>query len=823
MKILSLILALTVPALGTTYPSLQINPANGQPANAPLITGVPTLDMSGPTFKLGTQSGAPTFSTINGNTITTGTGTLTLGAGKTFTSSNTLTLAGTDGSTLHIGAGGTLGSAAYTSASSYQPFLTLTTTGTSGAATLSGSTLNIPQYSGGGSSYTSSGGITLTGSNFALGPLDNYGIAQAFTIPAGSIGVILGDSISAGVGGGTPPGELMSGLPQWANIPIYVFAISGSTSGPTSSQLNSGLQLMAGGTYNYTKYVNGASSATGTATVASMYSLLSGSGKMYLWSNYGTNDSAGTNGMTLSSFETSMASIWTTAHGYGANVVVVGQTFPVQQRTSTGLPNGQTQSWFNDWIRGQTAALQGSGAGYCDLLSDIASSFQGYSDNTITGSIWSAGGGGIHPSLIGEKLMALIASNAVVKNITYPFGIGQTTASGGSSGQLQINDGFGGFSGIALNSNVSQSLGINVNTAGGFIAADGFGDVSIPGPLLQIDGNVNVLNWRSSQASFFLANSGNGTQTGAFNGGVGPSALASLTSANFDIGFGASALAFTSTGSQNTAVGGNSALIGITTGSNNVAFGYNAGYNAGTALATESNCTFIGTGTTANADAYTNSTALGYNASITASNQMVYGNTSVTSQLFNGTPQFTGLTSNGFVTTSGGTGTLSSGWATAPATISGSGQNISITSGASSGGSGGNLNLNAGTGVSSPLNGLINLGTSGTKQINVGASAVFSLNTASTMAKFNSGQALVSAVAGTDYSLITVQTGTLVGGTATKTVPSGCHPWVQNNQASGSLTNVGSLTVTVSGTTATITSTNPLDVSPFTLFNAGSQ
>jgi hypothetical protein len=37
-----------------------------------------------------------------------------------------------------------------TAASTYQPILTLTTTGTSGPATLVGSTLNIPQYGGGG-------------------------------------------------------------------------------------------------------------------------------------------------------------------------------------------------------------------------------------------------------------------------------------------------------------------------------------------------------------------------------------------------------------------------------------------------------------------------------------------------------------------------------------------------------------------------------------------------------------------------------------------------------------------------------------------------
>lgn len=45
--------------------------------------------------------------TVNGNTITTGTGTLSLGS-KTLTVSNTLTLTGTDGSNVALGAGGTV-------------------------------------------------------------------------------------------------------------------------------------------------------------------------------------------------------------------------------------------------------------------------------------------------------------------------------------------------------------------------------------------------------------------------------------------------------------------------------------------------------------------------------------------------------------------------------------------------------------------------------------------------------------------------------------------------------------------------------------------
>src|SRR4030095_6115133 len=47
-------------------------------------------------------------------------GTLTITTAKTLNATNTLTFSGTDGSTLNIGAGGTLGSAAFTSSSNYE-------------------------------------------------------------------------------------------------------------------------------------------------------------------------------------------------------------------------------------------------------------------------------------------------------------------------------------------------------------------------------------------------------------------------------------------------------------------------------------------------------------------------------------------------------------------------------------------------------------------------------------------------------------------------------------------------------------------------------
>lgn len=61
-----------------------------------------------PALQMTISQGNCVVSKINGNTITTGTGVLTLGTGKTLTASNTLTLTATDGSTAAFGAGGTV-------------------------------------------------------------------------------------------------------------------------------------------------------------------------------------------------------------------------------------------------------------------------------------------------------------------------------------------------------------------------------------------------------------------------------------------------------------------------------------------------------------------------------------------------------------------------------------------------------------------------------------------------------------------------------------------------------------------------------------------
>ena len=88
--------------------------------------------------------GAATATSVNGLTITSTTGVLTVASGKTLTASNSLAFAGTDGSTLNVGTGGTLAALAFLSAAP--------------AGTLTGSTLASGVTT---SSLTSVG--TLTG------------------------------------------------------------------------------------------------------------------------------------------------------------------------------------------------------------------------------------------------------------------------------------------------------------------------------------------------------------------------------------------------------------------------------------------------------------------------------------------------------------------------------------------------------------------------------------------------------------------------------------------------------------------------------------
>ena len=156
-------------------------------------------------------------------------------------------------------------------------------------------------------------------------------------------------------------------------------------------------------------------------------------------------------------------------------------------------------------------------------------------------------------------------------------------------------------------------------------------------------GNNNISNGFSSLYSNTIGNDNISTgsyslysnSSGCSNLASGSNSLYANISGNDNIALGDSSLYSNTDGSNNISIGVMSLQSNIH-GNNNVAIGYTAGYNPSTGITTACNNTFLGYGTTATANGINNSTALGNGAIITASNQMVYGNTSVTVNLMNG-------------------------------------------------------------------------------------------------------------------------------------------------------------------------------------------
>jgi hypothetical protein len=169
--------------------------------------------------------GVATATTINGNAITTGTGTLTLGAGKTLTASNTLTLAGTDGSTLSIGGGGTLGTAAFAN------------TGTSGAALplLNGTNTwsAVNTFGSGDLSATApvlagtvTGTYTLGGTPTITAPTLSGTVGGTYTIGAGA--TWNGIAIGTAAGGLSANNSAATGIPVFSTGVATVTATTGT-------------------------------------------------------------------------------------------------------------------------------------------------------------------------------------------------------------------------------------------------------------------------------------------------------------------------------------------------------------------------------------------------------------------------------------------------------------------------------------------------------------------------------------------------------------------------------------------------------------------
>jgi hypothetical protein len=199
-----------------------------------------------------------------------------------------------------------------------------------------------------------------------------------------------------------------------------------------------------------------------------------------------------------------------------------------------------------------------------------------------------------------------------VANKQYVDGLGQWTKSGSDIYRATGNVGIGTTTPLAKLHVVGGDAMINLLTVG--------------------LGGGSVTNNTAVGSSTMIGNT-----TGTENVGVGRWSLGAVAAGNYNTAIGSVALR-NSTSSNNTAAG-YYALQGLTSGSDNTAIGYQAGVTLTSANrnVTGGQNTYLGADAGPNTSSQlNNTTAIGYGARVSASNQVVLGNSSVTSTLLNG-------------------------------------------------------------------------------------------------------------------------------------------------------------------------------------------
>ena len=243
-------------------------------------------------------------------------------------------------------------------------------------------------------------------------------------------------------------------------------------------------------------------------------------------------------------------------------------------------------------------------------------------------------GGGIYISSIASQFNTNV-------EITGNLGV---TGTATFSNDILVNSLTVGKGGGNISSNIAfGSNALTANTTGTYNIAFGSGALAenTDGSFNTAIGNSVLIN---NTTGVYNVGIGNNTTlynntTGSENTAIGTNALINNTTGSQNNAIGRGALKYNTTASNNVAIG-NYVLYSNTTGQNNTAIGDYAGeyYTLATGITgaqLNNNCIFIGYSSGTNiygATGYTNSTAIGYNSMITASNQIVLGTATETYQ-----------------------------------------------------------------------------------------------------------------------------------------------------------------------------------------------
>lgn len=289
------------------------------------------------------------------------------------------------------------------------------------------------------------------------------------------------------------------------------------------------------------------------------------------------------------------ASNQNTAIGYGALSAITDNT--MSSNTAIGYIAMQgTTSGYNTAV-GHSALSQGNTGGY----------------NTAIG--WYAlrqNGAGTANVAIGEQ--ALTANTAGNHNVA----IGSSALVANSDGEYNI-----AFGRQSQWKTTTGDQNISIGTSALYNNTSGSSNVMI-GNQAAYEAKANNVNYNigiGEGAQYFMAASSN-IAIGYY--AVRGDVTTGITGSN-NIGLGESTLRVATSADNNIAIG-KYALLSHTSGDNNVAIGVEAAYSgAGKENITGSNNTFIGTYAGPGSNNLTNATAIGYNATVGASNSLVLG------------------------------------------------------------------------------------------------------------------------------------------------------------------------------------------------------